>query len=205
MCISVHICAYLCISVHIQKLNFSKKKLNFSKNKILVLNSFSEKAGLYAPQNFKIPLFTPGIDPRTFLVCATALTVALTPLWKSFILSGTYFWNMFISVNICSYLCISVHMRVYACIYRSYPDLVRSDQYLSQCPYMDGGGQPAVRVAGYWQFVTDTYDIHRYEQDMLTWVSYEEICTCEYLGEKYKQISTYLNGINFFFLGRASI
>ena len=125
MCISVHICAYLCISVHIQKLNFSKKKLNFSKKNNLVLNSFSEKAGLYAPQNFKIPLSTPGIDPRTFLVCATALTVALTQLWKSFILSGTYFWNMFISVNICSYLFISVHMRVYACIYRSYPDLVR--------------------------------------------------------------------------------
>jgi len=33
---------------------------------------------------------------------------------------------------------------------------------------MDGGTQPAVRVAGYWRFVTDTYDIHRYEQDMLT-------------------------------------
>jgi len=124
LCISVHICAYLCISVHIQKLNFSKKNLIFQK-KNLVLNSFSEKAGLYAPQNFKIPLSIPGIDPRTFLVCATALTVALTPLWKSFILSGTYFGNMFISVNICSYLFISVHMRVYACIYRSYPDLVR--------------------------------------------------------------------------------
>ena len=70
---------------------------------------------------------------------------------------------------------------------------------------MDEGAQSAVRVAGYWQFVTDTYDIHRYEQDMLTWVSYEEICTCEYLGEKYKQISTYLNGIIKKFLGRASI
>ena len=73
----------------------------------------------------------------------------------------------------------------------------------SICPYMDGGTQQAVRVAGYWQFVTDTYDIHRYEQDMLTWVSHEEICTCEYLGEKYKQISTYLNGTKIFFSGES--
>ena len=38
---------------------------------------------------------------------------------------------------------------------------------------------------------------------MLTWVSYEEICTCEYLGEKYKQISTYLNGTKNFFSGES--
>ena len=73
----------------------------------------------------------------------------------------------------------------------------------SICPHMDGGTQPAVRVAGYWRFVTDTYDIHRYEQDMLTWVSYKEICTCEYLWGKYKQISTYLNGIKNFFSGES--
>ena len=76
LCISVHICAYLFIS---KNLIFRKKNLIFQKTKNLVLNLFSEKAGLYAPQNFKIPLSTPGIDPRTFLVCATALTIALSP------------------------------------------------------------------------------------------------------------------------------
>ena len=38
------------------------------------------------------------------------------------------------------------------------------------CPYMDEGAPPAVRVAGYWQFVNDKYDSHGYEQDMLMWV-----------------------------------
>ena len=81
LCISVHFCAYLCISVHIcsyPKLDLLKKT-NFSRN-FLILKSFSEKSFLFAPQKSKIPLSTPGIDPRTFRIYATALTVALTLL-----------------------------------------------------------------------------------------------------------------------------
>jgi len=99
----------------------------------------------------------------------------------------------------CSYLSISVHISAYARLCVHLPLISWFSAFLTSiCPYMDEGAQSAVRVAGYWQFVTDTYDIHRYEQDMLMWVSYEEICTCEYLGEKYKQISTYLNDVTGF-------
>ena len=35
----------------------------------------------------------------------------------------------------------------------------------SMDPCMDWGPTPAVSVAGYWQLVTDTSDMSRYEQD----------------------------------------
>ena len=67
----------------------------------------------------------------------------------------------------CSYLSISVKIRAYACM-RAFTVHILiqcvSDPNLSLYGW---GGPPGVRVARYWQFITDTYDIHRYEQDML--------------------------------------
>ena len=142
----------------------------------LRLTSFSEKAirsqkkaCLYAPQKSKIPLSIPGIDPRIFWVRATALTVALTVLWKSSILLGTYFLKMFISVHICPYPCTCVFMRAFTihilnqCV---------SDTYLS----LYGFGSPARGQ-------------HRQIQAICNWhitcsylfLSVSKICSGEYL------------------------
>jgi len=42
-------------------------------------------------------------------------------------------------------------------------------------PCMDWGPTPVLSVAGYWQFVTDTCNINRYERDMYMYES-AQIC-----------------------------
>jgi len=207
LCISVHICAYLCISVHIcaylfisKNLIFQKKTLFFKKQKFSFkfvlrkgrpVRSSKLQNCLIHTRNRSQDL--PGVcnSPNR---CADSAVKIIHLVWYIFLKC----------VHICQYLFISVHICAYARLCVHLPFISWFSAFLTSiCPYMDGGAQPAVRVAGYWQFVTDTYDIHRYEQDMLTWVSYEEICTCEYLGEKYKQISTYLNGTKKIFSGES--
>ena len=67
---------------------------------------------------------------------------------------------------------------------------------------MDWEAPPTVRVAGYRQILTDTYDIHGYEQicvgeDVLK--SVEVILTDTYTIKRFKRLE------KVFFLGRASI
>ena len=62
---------------------------------------------------------------------------------------------MFISVYICAFACVCVHLQFISQI----------SAYLTRiCLYMDFEAQPTFGVAGYQQILTDTYDIHRYEQ-----------------------------------------
>ena len=109
-CIYAHIYLYMCISVHISKLQFEGKPPNFWKKGFFILNSFSKQAGLSAPQKSKIPMSSPGVEPRTFRCHAAALTTWLTLLWIFSFSYGTYFPKMFISVYICLYTCICVCM-----------------------------------------------------------------------------------------------
>ena len=73
--------------------------------------------------------------------------------------------QMFVSVNIveyCSYKSICVNMLT------SDPKSVAFSAYLTRiCPYLDLEAPPAVSIARYWQFVTDTYYVHICEHDML--------------------------------------
>ena len=63
--------------------------------------------------------------------------------------------NRSISVYICAYAGVCVHLQF----------ISRISAYLARiCLYMDWKAPPTFGVAGYWQILTDTYDIHRYEQ-----------------------------------------
>ena len=95
---------------------------------------------------------------------------------------------MFISVHICAYMCICVHISAFQIpSYNSvYP--------MGVWPCVHGEAQAMVREARFWAIITDTYDIHGYGQ----------ICSCEYscisnlaslyLAQRYKHnICEYLN------------
>ena len=129
-CIYAHIYQYMCISVYISKLQFEGKPPNFQKKRFLVLNPFSNQAGLSAPQKSKTPMSSPGVDPRTFRCHAAALTTRLTLLCIFSISYGTYFPNMFISVYICLYTCICVCMCAFTL---NLPKQGAYDPYLSLC------------------------------------------------------------------------
>ena len=59
------------------------------------------------------------------------------------------------SVYICAYAGVCVHLQF----------ISRISAYLASiCLYMDWKAPPTFRVAGCCQILTDTYDIHRYEQ-----------------------------------------
>ena len=120
MCISVHICAYLCISVHIcsdcsypKTWFFKKQKFSFKfvLRKGRPVRSSKLQNSLIHTRNRSQDL--PGVcnSPNR---CADSAVKIIHLVWYIFL---KY-------VHICQYLFISVHMRVYACIYRSYPDLV---------------------------------------------------------------------------------
>jgi len=68
-------------------------------------------------------------------------------------------------------------------------------------PCMDWGPTPALSVAGYWQFVTDTCNINRYIRDMCM---YESAQICGGDTNKSSEIQTDINRYNspkFFFSG----
>jgi len=60
----------------------------------------------------------------------------------------------------------------------------------SICPYKDWGPTPAVSNTGYWQLVTYTCEMNRYERDIFTDV-FVPICGGD--TDRYRQIQTDTN------------
>ena len=58
----------------------------------------------------------------------------------------------------------------------------------SICPCVNWGPTPADSVAGYWQLVTDTSNMNRYERDMCMNESAYIFEICEGYTYRYKQI-----------------
>ena len=98
----------------------------------------------------------------------------------------------------CSYLSIYVYTRAYACVCVHLHLTSQSRARMTRiCPCVDWGTTPADSVAGYWQLVTDTSNMNRYERDMCMSVSvqicYVQVRICSNLWRWYKQIQTDLN------------
>ena len=98
----------------------------------------------------------------------------------------------------CLYLFIYVYTRANACVcvHLHLTSQIRA-RMTRICPCVDWGTTPADSVAGYWQLVTDTSNMNRYERDMCTSVSvqicYVQVRICSNLWRWYKQIQTDLN------------
>ncbi len=100
-----------------------------------------------------------------------------------------------------SYRSISVYTRIYACVcvHLQFTSQIRAHM-TSICPCVNREptrATPADSVAGYWQLVTDTSNMIRYEQDMCMCV-FAQICgvyvrICSNLWRWYWQIQTDLN------------
>jgi len=72
----------------------------------------------------------------------------------------------------CSYLSVSVYKRAYACVCVHLHFICWIRACMTRInPCMDWGPTPAVSVAGYWQLVTDTCNMNRYQQDMFMYES----------------------------------
>ena len=112
---------------------------------------------------------SPGVDPGTFRCHAAALTTRSTLL--------CIFPSHMVHISqTCLYLSIYVYTRAYACVCVHLHLTSQSRARMTRiCPCVDWGTTPADSVAGYWQLVTDTSNMNRYEQDMCTSVSVQ-IC-----------------------------